>query len=814
MKPFEVKDFNGGMVDEFDDCAPRFSQRMRNLLLDPSGKPYQRNGTSLWAAPMPTGEKIGGLRVIKDISNYNDFASYQALVYSHRKVWISAGAGGVDQAAGPTGFSEIVGANGNSIAQNVSVATKAKIQETNNHIFLSFQNRDQYADPRFHPRPRKIYPIMTNGAGVWTAANMGLPFYIDQGFVGSGGGTGTVGSYVYYFVYKFVYTILSTTYVVFGTPSVPTVFASTPQIGVSGGFHSYRVNFPANGAYNDIYPLLQAGDGKGTLFVSIYRTVQNQTVPRLVMDVPYAGTNDVAFTDNVPDANLGAPLYTADGSAGYDEPPPCKIFHAVGDYGYYGGFDVAGWGTEGFPNGFIGAIQSSPAVLESAPGSFTIATPDHLTAIESVDQYPIFFWRRGCARVEGNIDSYGNGSPVLRMISEKAGALRQSGVRRTDRGLLFCAEDGIYFTDGFAVKKLTDHLNKYYRRWWHTGDSSSLDDMALAYHGPSKRYFVGARLASAPSDTVAAPNTVIVGDLTHENDEGGAATTYLDGQPNLSTLGYSFLPTALDVYRDTLLFGDFNGAVQAVRLDPPTADVFVDRDCGSDGSVANANWISAPVVWDYIGPAIDFGARMLKKYVTRLNVAFKFPFPQTSLFAQIFTYVDMQFRSDAQNAGAQLNPVQETAVPLTRRFLEIWRRMRKGSLRCTTLQVRIQKGALIIASSTPNGVRANAQVTLNAAGKTALLATGAWPANILGQTIYFDADGYAHGYVIKAVTTTTVTFLDPGGTMLTTGAGHEWEVKGYPLDQGAVLDSYYLWHDALEPGAQPAFNPASGGNNA
>lgn len=802
MKPLTIKDFNGGMVDEYHDCQPRFCQRMQNMMLDAGGKPYSRNGTVKWGPQISTSEAITGLRVFKNITNRQNLSQHTAFAYSHRKIFASTA--DVNETTPPTVWNEVTSVySGNySIAQNVSVLTRCKMQALNNHVYLCFQNTDNYSDPNFHPRPRALFPDATD---VWISRNVGMPAYTSTPtFSGSGSG----GNYLYYFVYKLQYSVNGVAYAFFGTPSPPFAI-STAVIDGSHAVSISALTYPDPTAFHDLYAI------GGLWTIEIYRTQNNQSVAQHLHTEVY---NSSTYSDVTVDAALGASLYTADGTQGYDEPPPCKLYHVVGDFGYFGGFDInSSVFAPVFPTGFMGAIQSAPGVVESAPGANTIATPDHLTAIESVDYYPIFFTRNGCFRVEGQIDSYGAGTPVLRTISEKVGALHQQLVWKMDRGLGFCSVDGIYFTDGFSVKKLSGHINKYYRQWFNNLTPSYIQGGSSTYIESTKKFFISASLLSVPQVGGNA-NTVQVGDLTHQTDEGGSAISYLVGSASVSTFGYSYLPTALEVFQNTLLMGDALGYVQAMNLEPSNASEFMTQDVGVDVSADPSTWISVPVVWDWVSPVLDFGSRFLKKWVARAIVTFKIRYSQSAIYAKIMSINDDSLRfatNGVETSDSQpFNLVQDINIPASKFIWPVLRRIPKAHLRCLLKQIRIQKSFAVLLSSNPLGVRAYPVGTLNQSAKTFFLtASGTFPtpSQFLGQQLFFSGN-YSQGFVISAASSTTLTVLDPGSVLPASG-NYDWEVMGYAKDQGIALDSVTLFYDTLIPGTENNFSASQTGNN-
>jgi hypothetical protein len=852
-KPLPITDFSGGQHDEFDSCPPNYCQRLRNFLLDAAGKPYQRNGTTLFSVQLPTAERISSLKLFRDPAYPADYSSKRMFAYSHHKLYYSQQQISEGNFQVVTSWTEALATdNATSIGANLQLDARAKMQFVDNHVYLSFQTNNAYsAGWQTHPKIRKLLPnpALNSGAGGYVAMNLGLPAAnLGTSPLTPSGTTGTQGVYQYQFVLEHSYSINGVQYAVQGTPSrifetnaYPMTGTNTNQVAIAG------LVWPVNATNGDIWPVTQAGTANmiGTLKCQIYRTAINQSTLQFVDAIVYPATT---YTDALADSELAFAIYTADGTAAYDECPPCKLHHVVGDFSYFGGFDIS-IGSSTFPSGFCGIIQSSPGVLSSAPQSFTIETADHPTALESIDLYPIVFTLHGCYRLEGSIDQYGNGDPVLRVISEKVGAVNQAAVTKTDRGLLFASLDGVYFTDGFSITKFTDHQNKAYRSWFYSDPSNTSQAIisSAAYHLPTQKFFLSTCSSRYISPAGTIPNTINTVDLrSATKNNGNAAVGDIVGSPDYSgtsSTGLRLNPMCMEVLQDTLLIGDNNGYVLSMRIQPAQPADVRQFDVGSDVSAAPSNWLDMPVIWDWVSAVYDFGNRFAKKWVMRMTASFKFamvnwsPNPTgavipNSVYAQITSYDDMGFTGiDTSNGtgvplsdnGQPLAIVQDSNIPLYQRVWTVTRKFVKGSIRCTFKQVRIAKSNCILYSSAPNGTQVYSEVAALHLGLTlqlfgsSFIAT--WPldannkSDVLGQTIYLSNDGYTNGYYIAAASTDTLTVLDPNGTFPVNGA-YQWEIWGYSKTQSFCgLDSMTMYYLDV-PGRQHMAASTDAGKNS
>lgn len=804
MAEQSVESFHGGIIDDDIDAPPHYAKRARNLLIDKVGKLFQRDGVKTWGTGegISTAERIRGIHVLT-YDNEGSVNGQQLLVYSHKKMFYTVPEDNfLTGLPAPNPYGEVsILATATDFAGTVSVDTHAKFQTVNQHTYVSLYNADTYASHLYQPLPRKV---MVNIGASPRFAQVGLPAYAGTTTLTIAGGA---ANYVYYFVYEHSYSLgvtgADTTYSVLGTPSPPKLSSSSAVIGGATVTAITSLDYPTQTSATG-YPL------NSNFKIRIYRTKNNETVPRYVGEVAYPTTS---FDDGVADASLGAPLYTADGSTPYDEPPPCRIMHVVGDCAYYSGFvrdassSTDDWGR------IRGAIQSVPGVLESAPADYIIPTPDHLTAIEGVDSYPIFFAKNACWRVEGQIDSFGNGSPVLRVISEKVGALCQNGVVKTDRGLVFAAVDGYYLTNGFTLTKLSDHCSKYYlKAWGQLTEEEMVSFLSGTYHAKSNRVFFACRSSELDADGVY-PNMLHVLDLRWLDQLGHASITDLVGGENTSTLGLlgatTLAPTSLAVYNDHLLIGDVNGFILSINLlpqDPPDDPSSVDTfnapkhyDCAADLAVlSSAAWESVSVVWDYISPAFSMSNKWATKWGTWISVMFKMITAQTRIFTQIFTYNDAKSRSDTLGSPVELHPIREEDVDPGAGIYQVDRRAKKGTLRFKFKQLQLKKGHVTLYASHPDGEEAYPAATLARSARVVTLPSGTWPSDVRGHKIYFASDVYSEGWTILTVSGDTLTVSDPDNSLPENGS-YRWVIKGYDRSAGSGLgiEGYSLQYEQL-----------------
>lgn len=223
-----------------------------------------------------------------------------------------------------------------------------------------------------------------------------------------------------------------------------------------------------------------------TLTIQIYRTINGGSVFFYAGMVANATAN---FTDSLADEDLqlNAPIYTSGGALGYDQPPTNAI--AVTQTN-----DTFWYATA---NTLYQSISGAPG---ACPSSFATPSSQRIIGLSDVNSFPILFCDKSVYRVEGTYDSFGNGSFALREISNSAGCLANSSVVKITEGLVWFGNGGLFFTDGYNVRKISKHLNISYQQWANasvTGDFDPTRNMAywtinstLSAGGPANAFLI------------------------------------------------------------------------------------------------------------------------------------------------------------------------------------------------------------------------------------------------------------------------------------------------------------------------------------
>lgn len=762
----------------------RGAQRMKNFVLDQAGNPVQRGGQALWgsAGRISSNQKIADLYISTTPLSGVVIGTptvppivETVYAYSAQSIYTSPGvAGGTLEIVGPISWDEMLSDpvwGSVKAAKNADIHTRALFQSKGPFDYVSFWGAS--SNYLTHPKVKRLLP----GFGAGGVFNMGLPLPRLNSFSGfyvspaSAAGSNFV--YLYYAVFVYTYTVNSITYTERSAPRLGPTISLASAIGAGGSVDVKSTTVAAStiyGASDQCYP------SSTVVSLEIYRTKANETVPYLHSTIAQGPSGD--FTDTTLDANLGATtLYTVDGTAPYDEPPPCYFFHIVGDIAYYAGFfNGSGYSTDS-------SLQSVPGVLYSAPADFEIRAPDAISGgISSNDIYPIYFCANSIWRLEGQIDSFGNGSPIFRLITDKIGCRLPPTVKKWDRFVSFVGSDGgFYVTDGFQIKKQTDHLNRtlagMYGDFTNRQGYNTAGQMGAAVDVRTGRTFYSFGTSSA---TPATNNNGIYAVDPRQDVDGGAAVTEFGGRTH-ETLGEIFRPQGMSFLGKSLVWGDSRGYPMIMQPEPVFSTSSPD-DIIPNTAVSTSLWTTTAVVPDWISQTYDYGMRTVTKITTALTATFQLIFSQTAVAADFFSYREGKFRSDTvKTEEMQLAAVRATDINTAEQSFTAWRRLKRQGLRAVLRQFRVKKGYVVQYSSEGTGYG-----TAAIAGATAQLTSADWPSDVVGSYLHLEAN-YAQGHLIQSVSGDTLTLYNGTSLVPTSGGPFKWEIKSYPKSQWLSL---------------------------
>jgi hypothetical protein len=663
-----------------------------------------------------------------------------------------------------SGWQTLQGPTGNAVFGAGTTANYCSWAAWRDHIYCTI---DEFSTPR------KIY---RDGSGNLQVRNAGLPALASSPTITKSHTEGT--SYVYFLHYYYEYTVGTVTHVDRGPVT---------QIQVTNG-PDYTAGVGRSMSFASIPVLANSTTechATAAIKVKIYRTVNGGSVGKYVGEVTNGTTT---FVDSVADSGLGAAIYTNGGVVECDPAPQAKFLVIANDIGWYG------YVKEGSEQKSFRVRQSLQGDIDSSPEDFITDVDGEITGMGAVGIYPIVFQQNRMYRLEGYVDNLGRGSVRKRIISDRVGTVSHNSIISTIKGLYFAALDGFYFTDGFSVQKLTEHLNESYGVIVST--STRRRRIYGAIDATNNLCFWACQRDDANSDN----DSILVLDAYWGVKSESCFTAWSSGG--------DMKPTCLAFVSGVLYRGDTRGYVfkhPSDELNDPVVDT----------TTAPANWVDKQIIYDYVSCAFAMGSELLRKYVTQLVVVGK---NETNLS------VDVQSCNDDSQSWRSLKEIRYRDNITWEDEDVVWgddgliwdrsgsaiflRSFAAGGLRCTYKQVRFTNAFTTIFRSDDYS-----QATVDAAGETAQLTDVAeeWPSIVVGYSIYFSVDNYTRGYEILARTDDTLTIDDPDGTLV--NGDHKWIIKGYRINELFHIEAYTIVYDVIGE-SLTGYSKAEAGGNA
>lgn len=749
QQPFEVNDFSGGVTDDVYDQTYNRAFQLDNYNITPDKKILTRDGSvidDLVNPQIPAGvSRIGTL-----INYYN---STKLFVHSVRAFYYR----------NPSAYATLVGpAPGHSVLSAGSATSALSYSQFKGHIFLT---SDAF------PRPMKIYQ---DGSGNYQVRNSNVPALASAPVVTAG--AAGANNYIYAFHYKYDYTALTEDFEDVGTVTeVPLQNSGDPSVNP-----------------NAITAIPVLGNGTGDNYdlsnikIVIYRTISNGTAFFRLGEVANTTTT---FTDNFSDASIinNLELYIDGGVVDHDEAPLSKYIHIVNGISYYGWIkDPSGE----FPFRIIQGIPGAPGAVSN---SFLKDAEDSLMGISSVKSIPIVLCARHIYRVESSIDEFGRGDFQLVRISDTAGCISNLSCVQAEDGLFWAGNDGFYYTDGYQVQKISDHLNPRYQ---NILDSITQKNRIYGkFDEKQRRIYWAVEQDSGSLDN----DSFLALDLRWGLSNKMSFTTWS---------GKSFRPTALEYFNFKLYRADTRGYV--FRHDPDqTADPKVDT------TVAASAWVRETIIWNYQSVNVNFGSTFFRKMATRLLIT-------------AGNLDNTTIQPSAVNDDNKIARVMKT-IRWRRNFIwrdpdfvwrnpdcvwsgtgliEQWRRFPAKGLRFSYVQIIITNGYGVITNSNTLG-----NATFNNVAKTITLdvGTNSWPSESVDYYISSEIDNYQKQYLVTVRNSNTVlTVLDVDNTLPI--GDFKWLLSGFARGEPLWLLSYNIfWNNVSQ--TQATFEVGQDGGN-
>ncbi len=748
-KPLEVADFTLGITDYFIDGAPSAGQVMDNLVLNPNRKLVTRWGSEVVYDQLPQ----GNVRVSK-ITHLKDqiFLAFQS-----KRAYFDDGAT----------WTELTGPGGGEFftlgdAQSVIIDS-----EWREHLFFT---NSEFSSPQ---------KVFLNGTNTETVVNAGLPD-VPAG-VSVTNPTGVGSTYLYAVVLKHQYVVGTVTFLDRG----PVFYYPTPVVGgtISGG-NTTTVTLPVALVANENWDV-------ANIDVEIYRTQNAGDVYYLIATVPL-GT--AAYVDGNTDAviSLNESIYTTGGILSNDTPPKAKFVHIVNDFGYYAHI------KEGSEIDKSLVLQSKEGDPDSVPGLFNTRTEQPIVGLSSIFDRPIVLCDSYIYRIDDSFASDGSGGMSIRRIDDKAGCVSAQSIVQTHAGLFWAGVDGFFWTDGYRVAPISNHINITYKSI--TANANRRKNIQGKFDSSSQRIF----WTVCKDDGTNEPDSIFCVDLKYgflpsEGKPGATFTTWS---------GAEFKPCSNDFYNGEFYRGDTRGYVLRHK-----SSLFTDPSI--DTAEAAVDWQNLTIMHTYKSCFLDFGSKFYRKFVPRVLIS-----------AANTTNLSLGIRSSNDNnrVTGTLKPIRyrnnitwgdslpywgdESARWNLQGIIEEWRRFPAGGLRCNYKQIILENAKTSIIDSDVLG-----PTVVNATLKTATL-TGSfqWLPEMVDYCLLFEHDNYTNEFRVSASTATTATYEDPNSLGPPINGNYKFILKGFPKGEVLELNGYVL-HWAYLSKSHTPFSASSLGSS-
>lgn len=535
-----------------------------------------------------------------------------------------------------------------------------------------------------------------------------------------------------------------------------------------------------------------------TVELDLYRSITDGTTLYKVGTVANGVTT---FTDTVTDAELlsNQPIYTTGGVLQNDQAPASKFLTILNSTAYYGYVKDTTSG-ESFPNR---VLQSIPFAPYAVPAENFDDLDDELVGLTNFNNYVLAFCKSKIYRMEGTYNELGQGLLSHIQIAPTVGGISQAGLVQTEYGVFFCGTNGIYWTDGFTLTRVTGELEKTYNALIQS--PSQRARLNAVYDKSTRRIYW----------SFASQMTSVECDITYVLDLNWGISERM----SFTTLSGNLIsPSAWAVFSGQLIRGESYGFLfkHDAALTSDQTPLLGQR------STPSTAWAPQPIVYDYQSCQTNFGSSQIKKWVTRVTYQGK---QESNLFLQI------NRKNNNGGGWKPLVPIRsvnecvwgDPAVvwgsPTLRwgsqGMIDAFRKMPAGSLRTDWMATQFTNARLILCASDTYGLvstsaRAGGQVTLT------LPTPYQWPLWAKLYTIAFQNDGYVKAYTILGRTAQTLTVADPDATAPASATGVLWQMSGIPYGQRMNLTAYNISFAPLsdEQSAYHGSTSSDGGANS
>lgn len=759
LETLNITDFSGGITDNVIGAAPGRMAEMINVELYPSDdgmKIKQRAGLRAYTNRISAGDQtIGGI-----YSHGRDSSGYPyAFVQSSSKLYVyTSPTASCTEISPPDG--------GASVLSGLNTSYSTMYAHDTNHIFILTEKASKAAD---------IYAIHRYSDNAeFVCLQLGLP---PPAFIGVTEGGSSTGSRAYKIYYKYVYkaraidTGETVTLEFYSEPSSAVVTTYTSNtIKVNHGTTSLPITVGyGSGEFRYTSPT----DGKGRLYVVVCRTTNGGSVYYVLSTTAVAtNTGDgVTYDQGISDAAVSDATLTTSPLAYFETEMPNTRMGWAGQT-VYG--DTAEYFLRSIKmyNSRLYVLQGADTIYQSkfaAPRMFGDTAYTNIgERVHGIGSSPggiIAIGTDNAYRIDGVVDDDGNGGMVPVKIGRASPPISVKSVVETDEGCYWLAENGIWFTDGYAVRYLSESNKNYISTLLSNTSVSTRHFIHGVYSAQLEKIFWSISKNATGNNS----SSILVYDRKYSTPTNAVIYQWY-GNGSIDTCVAS---TSSGIY--PLLKANNHGYLY--YLDSVFNTVTYTDSVYTDASTSSA-WANAAVQYRVKTASYDFGAPGAIKYTPSMTVSFKLAAGTYSTTDDYNLCVGI---SQDRNGIDSYTSMKEILISKDVTGLHtVKRHFPAGSLRCRTRSVLLSNAYTTLYNTSDYGT-----VEINATTKTATFTDTAsynWPAEVVGYYISFETDDYVRNYIITARSDDTLTYSDSGNYSVT-GAAKGWVLRGYAKGQ-------------------------------
>lgn len=732
IQPLEVKDFSGGITDNYIAGPSNKYQKADNFFISDDDK--------LATRPALIVDDTSHARVASnDIIQKLFDSEAQLFQISGAKLYYNS-----------SGFTTVSGPTANDFFTAGSTSSKVSITKWNKHAFAT---NDAWAP---------VMKLFKDGS-TWKAHQLGLPDIASDPTIT---GTGVGKTFLYAFHYSYQYTSGGVTFEEVGPVLYHATTVANNNDPATTNISITNIPVLANSTTNNY-------DTSTALKVNIYRTADGGSVFYYVGQVNNGTTS---YTDNTSDSTIqtnNVLLYTTGGIPDHEKPPTCKHIHTVNDVLYCGNIKEGG---VQYPNLLRLSNRFQPW---SMPGSFEVEFDDEIMGISSVNIYPIVFTKSQVYRLHGFYFPDGSGGVTKNRISDTVGCINADSIVQTEKGIFWAGLQGFYFTDGSTVMRISEDINVTYKSL--VENSTQQGNIKGAYDAVNQRI----KWTVQVDDVATVADTIYVAHVRKGIKPDTPFTTW-SGNTLVST---NFKPTSIHFYNNVIYIGDARGYLLKYDYDQ-YSDAYIDT------TTAATAWRTLTIIYDHRSCAFDFGSSAIRKWVpwivvnadnsSSVSLQVSGNNDNSGYFrelAEIQYYSNIDWGNYAILWGdASLRWNYSPIISTKRRFPA-------GGLRCSYKQVKFTNSYTLITDSTTVGSNA----TIDGAANTATLVdnTKTFPSDVLDYYLQVADDSYATDYQITTRNSDTQLTVSDINNVLPSGV-QAYKIKGYRRGEVLKIHSYIV----------------------